>query len=195
MKLIVGLGNPGEEYAQTRHNIGFLCADAIAREHLSNFSFKKDLKSEITKISIGGEEILVMKPHTYMNESGQAVRAVIDFYKIATTDILLIHDDLDISFGNWKFVDNTAESGAGGHHGIESIIELINTRYLARVKLGIANTTIEDARTLENKDHKKGIVGDFVLAPFSNQETQELPRLFNEIISHLSDWLHLSRHV
>ena len=121
MTLIVGLGNPGKEYAQTRHNIGFMVLDAIAAKYS---------KTEISKTSFQGElfksgSLLFLKPSTFMNLSGKSVQAVYNFYKVE--NVIVIHDDLDLAFGALRFKKG---GGSGGHNGIKSIDEYIGANYL-----------------------------------------------------------------
>ena len=103
MKLIVGLGNPEEKYNSARHNIGFVMLDRIAREIGADFSFDKKINGEIASGTIGEEKVILLKPHTYVNKSGEAVSKAKSFYKIEDKDIIIIHDELDIPFGKIKF--------------------------------------------------------------------------------------------
>ena len=120
MKLIVGLGNPGKEYENTRHNVGFIVID----NYTSNLIWSSEKNYMITSSIINGEKILFLKPLTYMNLSGYAVSQVANYYKISPDDILVIHDDLDLPIGEIKLKFN---SSAGGHNGIKSIIEQLGT--------------------------------------------------------------------
>ncbi|MDD2274212.1 MAG: aminoacyl-tRNA hydrolase [Candidatus Pacebacteria bacterium] len=132
MKLIIGLGNYGEKYEKTRHNYGFLVIDEFARQN--NFpEFKLSLFS---LLSINGDVILI-KPQTYMNNSGKAVRAVVDYYKINLEDIIVVHDDADIDLGTIKEAEN---KGPAGHNGIKSIIESLGTKNFKRLRMGINNS-------------------------------------------------------
>lgn len=130
MKLIVGLGNPGKEYSNTRHNIGYIIVD----NYLGKVSWKTKYDSFIYNTEINGEDVIFIKPITYMNLSGLAVKKVVDFYKIPICDILIIQDDLDIPIGSYKIKRN---SSSGGHNGIKSIISELNTEEFARLKIGI----------------------------------------------------------
>src|SRR3989344_8244346 len=100
MKLIIGLGNPGEEYENTRHNVGFEVVDTIARKEDAGFSFEKKLNAEVVKVRFDGKPAVLVKPQTFVNKSGEAVRKLKLFYKVKPDDIVVIHDDLDIEFGN-----------------------------------------------------------------------------------------------
>lgn len=134
MKLIIGLGNVGDKYVFTRHNVGFMVLDRLAARE--NFTFREDkkLKSFIAKVRLNGEEFLLVKPTTFMNLSGEALRAVIDYYKIEIKDILVIYDDLSLDLGRIRFRANGSD---GGHNGIKSIIQHLGGNKFARLKVGI----------------------------------------------------------
>lgn len=134
MKLIVGLGNFENKYLLTRHNIGFMMADFFANSHNQSFRPDKKLKSLITKFKLDGEDIVVIKPLTYMNLSGEAVVAVMNFYKIGVKDIIIIYDDITIDLGKTRFRSSGSD---GGHNGIKSIIQHLGTKTFDRLKLGI----------------------------------------------------------
>lgn len=133
MKLIVGLGNPGREYVHTRHNAGFEVMDAIADAVSADISQKK-FKALIDKVRIGNESVLLMKPQTYMNNSGEAVRAAMDFYHLTPQDLLVIYDDMDMPVGRLRL---RQKGSAGGHNGIKSIIAHIHTQEFDRIRVGI----------------------------------------------------------
>ncbi len=133
MKLIVGLGNPGREYVHTRHNAGFEVMDAIA-DHVSADISQKKFKALIDKVRIGNESVLLMKPQTYMNNSGEAVRAAMDFYHLTPQDLLVIYDDMDMPVGRLRL---RQKGSAGGHNGIKSIIAHIHTQEFDRIRVGI----------------------------------------------------------
>ena len=124
MKLIVGLGNPGKEYEMTRHNSGFCVLDAIAEECRVDITQKK-FKALIANTRISGEAVVLMKPQTFMNLSGEAVRAAMDFYKLSAQDLLVIYDDLDLPVGKIRL---RAQGSAGGQNGMKNIIRHIGTR-------------------------------------------------------------------
>ncbi len=130
MKLIVGLGNIGEKYCFTRHNAGFMVLDKWVLDNNVSFKEDKKLKSFITKI----DNNLLIKPTTYMNLSGEAVRAVIDYYKISKDDILIIYDDISLDLGKIRFRANGSD---GGHNGIKSIIQHLGSKEFDRLKIGI----------------------------------------------------------
>jgi PTH1 family peptidyl-tRNA hydrolase len=134
MKLIVGLGNIGEKYCFTRHNAGFMVVDKLSIE--KGFSFKEDkrLKCFIAKYKHGFEDVMVIKPTTFMNLSGDAVIAVMNYYKIDVSDVLIIYDDLSLELGKIRFRPNGSD---GGHNGIKSVIKSVGTQGVARLKIGI----------------------------------------------------------
>lgn len=133
MKLIIGLGNPGAKYQMTRHNIGFMVVDAL-NQNLGNSGFKSEHKALVNKIHLGSTHILLAKPQTYMNLSGESVRLLMDYYGVSLNDVLIIHDDIDQDFGGIKF---QAKRGHGGHNGIRNIHQVLGTNEYARLKLGV----------------------------------------------------------
>ena len=134
MKLIAGLGNIGNNYAFTRHNAGFMVVDKWAIMQDITFSENKKLKCFIAKFKRGQEDIILIKPTTFMNLSGEAVRAVADYYKISIEDILIVYDDLSLELGKIRFRPNGSD---GGHNGIKSIIKNMGTQQIPRLKIGI----------------------------------------------------------
>lgn len=133
MKLIIGLGNVGAKYTFTRHNVGFMLVDKIAMDNSVTFKENSKLKSLIAKFT-ADEEIMLVKPTTYMNLSGEAMRAVIDYYKISTEDMIIVYDDLSLNLGKIRFRANGSD---GGHNGIKSIIQHLGSKNFARLKIGI----------------------------------------------------------
>lgn len=130
MKLIVGLGNPGEKYKNTRHNVGFMLLDALAYEAGISWAFEKKFNSEISK----HEDILYAKPQTFMNRSGEAVRKIADYYNIAPENIIIVHDDVDLEEGQTRFRQG---SSSAGHHGVDDIIEKLGTQEFWRFRVGV----------------------------------------------------------
>ncbi|MBI5559158.1 MAG: aminoacyl-tRNA hydrolase [Deltaproteobacteria bacterium] len=133
MFLVAGLGNPGDKYHFTRHNIGFLYLDYLAEKLNVNFSPTK-WQADAARAEMGSEQVLLLKPRTFMNLSGNAVASAAVFYKIPPEKIIVVHDDLDMPFGRLKIVVNR---GTGGHNGIRSIISLLGNKDFVRVKVGI----------------------------------------------------------
>lgn len=158
MKLIVGLGNIGEKYVFTRHNVGFMLADSIAINANINFRENSRLKCFMTNLRNGYEDFLIIKPTTFMNLSGEAVRAVMDYYKIPIEDILIVYDDLSLELGKMRFRANGSD---GGHNGIKSIIQHLGTKNIARLKIGIGPQPSIPSEV-------------FVLQNFSKEELEKL---------------------
>ncbi len=156
MYVVVGLGNPGKEYATTRHNIGFIFLDYLAEKYRFTFKGTK-WQAETAKDLSWGYPVLFVKPQTYMNRSGAAVRAIADFYQVDSSKIIVIHDDLDLPLGRTKIMVNR---GAGGHNGIRSLMEHLGTNDFARVRVGIGRP--------DNAER----VSDFVLSRFGQEEAE-----------------------
>ncbi len=154
--LIVGLGNPGKEYQNTRHNFGFMVLDAWAKKQGASFSDTKKFKSQIAEIKNGADRLVCVKPQTFMNLSGEAVRLVADFYKIGVGEIFAIYDDLDLPLGKTRITRN---GSAGGHNGIKSLISCLGTPDFARLKLGIGRPK-----------HAAQSAADYVLQSFTKEE-------------------------
>ena len=134
MKLVAGLGNIGNNYAFTRHNAGFMVVDKLAIMNNLTFAENKKLKCYMTKFKRGENDIIIIKPTTFMNLSGEAVRAVADYYKIPIEDILIVYDDLSLELGKIRFRPNGSD---GGHNGIKSIIKHMGSQQIPRLKIGI----------------------------------------------------------
>ena len=134
MKLIVGLGNIGSKYTFTRHNVGFMLADSIAINEGLTFRENSRLKCLMANLRNGIDDYLIIKPTTFMNLSGEAVRAVMDYYKISVQDILIVYDDLSLELGKIRYRANGSD---GGHNGIKSVIQHLGTKDVARLKIGI----------------------------------------------------------
>lgn len=163
MKLIVGLGNPGSKYDNTRHNVGFMFLDYLANSYQVKFNSKQNY--QLAEINVGGEKVLLLKPQTFMNLSGEAVNAVCKFYKITNHDIIVIYDDLDMDFGRLRVKDN---SSSGGHNGIKNIINHLHTQEFMRIKVGINNEYKRDVKS-------------FVLSKFSKSELTQLDAIFTKV--------------
>ncbi|HGI3382508.1 TPA: aminoacyl-tRNA hydrolase [Streptococcus agalactiae] len=134
VKMIVGLGNPGSKYNDTKHNIGFMAVDRIVKKLDVNFTEDKNFKAEIGSDFINGEKIYFIKPTTFMNNIGIAVKALLTYYNISIKDMIIIYDDLDMEVGKIRF---RQKGSAGGHNGIKSIIAHLGTQEFDRIKVGI----------------------------------------------------------
>ena len=164
MNLITGLGNIGAKYTFTRHNAGFMVVDSLALNNSETFKENSKLKSLITKIRLNGEDTLLVKPTTYMNLSGEAIRAVSDYYKIPVENTPVVYDDLSLDLGKIRF---RASGSDGGHNGIKSIIQHLGTNKFARLKIGIGP--------------QPGIPSEaFVLQNFGNDESDKLKTVINK---------------
>ena len=174
--LLVGLGNPGDEYELTRHNAGFLALDAFveANAEMEPWISKKSLKSEISTGRIGETRVIAIKPTTFMNLSGEAVQAVASFYKIPPDTILVIHDELDVDFGNIRLRQG---GSSAGHNGIKSVTQHIGEGF-GRVRIGIGPK--KPARMPSES---------FVLQDFSDQEQEQLPNMTREVNAVLSEYI------
>lgn len=172
--LIVGLGNIGKEYEGTRHNIGFACIDNFAQQHdFPAWIDKSDLRTHLTKRVIGDTQIILIKPTTLMNVSGQAVMAVQHYFKISNADTVVVHDELDIIFGQ---IRTRVGGGSAGNNGIKSMIQHCGEDF-SRVRIGVRNELAEQMDS-----------ADFVLAKFSKQEQGSLPELYREVSALLSEY-------
>jgi PTH1 family peptidyl-tRNA hydrolase len=161
-RIIVGLGNPGEQYARNRHNVGFMALEALARESGGSWSVR--LLSRISRIEIGRSPVLLAEPLTYMNHSGNAVRALLSAFQREPQDLLLVVDDLNLPFGRIRIRER---GSAGGHHGLESILNVLNTDAIVRVRMGIGEEQIpEDKAGFVLSDfpqHKQAELDDMIL--------------------------------
>lgn len=144
MKLIVGLGNPGKEYKKTRHNAGFMVLDVVAEKNQTTWKKDSAHKSVIAKFDLGNEKVLLAKPQTFMNLSGQAVSLLKQYYKIDPQDILVVQDDLDLPAGTFAF---NQSAGAAGHHGIESIQEHLGKIKISRLRIGVGKPSLLATRS------------------------------------------------
>ncbi|KXT74234.1 Peptidyl-tRNA hydrolase [Streptococcus sp. DD10] len=133
-KLLVGLGNPGDKYFETKHNVGFMLIDQLAKKQNVAFTHDKIFQADLASFFLNGEKIYLVKPTTFMNESGKAVHALLTYYGLDIEDLLIIYDDLDMEVGKIRL---RAKGSAGGHNGIKSIIQHIGTQVFNRVKIGI----------------------------------------------------------
>ena len=169
--LIVGLGNIGVEYINTRHNMGFMVLDAWAQA--SNIVFESGRYGDRATISFKGRKFTLLKPSTYMNLSGKAVRYWMNELKIPVENILIISDDLNIPFGTLRLRKN---GSAGGHNGLTNITEMLGTQEYARIRVGIGN------------DFGRGQQRGFVLGDLSKEEKEQMPDLCKRVIDGVKAW-------
>ena len=135
-KYIVGLGNPGKEYKNNRHNIGFLILEQLTKKYESNFVLKNKLKSRYSEVNINNLTYRLFLPNTYMNKSGEAVKAIVDWYKLDLDQLFIIVDDMDLPIGKIRF---RKKGGSGGHNGLKSIIDNLDTQNFNRIRIGIGS--------------------------------------------------------
>lgn len=171
--LIVGLGNPGRKYANTRHNIGFMVIDELARRYAIT-KFKNERRAAVGDGMISEKRVMLVKPQTYMNRSGQAVRALLDFYKLEPADLLVIHDHLDIPLGTLRI---RSGGGAGGQNGIKDIINHLGTQEFARIRCGIS------------RPPGSMNAADYVLQPFTKDEAITAERVIDRAADAVESWL------
>ncbi len=141
MKLIIGLGNPGEQYAHTWHNLGFDAIQLLQKNYdLPALTFEKKFKANISIGLIGEEKVILAEPQTFMNKSGEAASRLMNFYKLSLKDIVVIHDDIDLPLGTLRIVSG---SSAAGHNGVKSIIEDVDSQEFVRLRLGVRTERID----------------------------------------------------
>ncbi|MFV2005161.1 MAG: aminoacyl-tRNA hydrolase [Gammaproteobacteria bacterium] len=141
LKVIVGLGNPGSKYTETRHNAGFWFIDEVARQYSGIFRVEKKFHSEVAKISIDGKDIWLLKPDTFMNRSGLAVKSLLSFYRITAEQLLVAHDEIDLPPGTAKLKTG---GGHGGHNGLRDIINQLGTKDFHRLRIGVGHPGSKD---------------------------------------------------
>lgn len=164
MKVIVGLGNPGEKYAKNRHNVGFLVLDQLAEVR-----WESKFEAMICKVG----DTLLVKPQTFMNRSGVAVGEIVNFYKVSTDDLIVVHDDLDIRLGEYKI---QKEVGPKVHNGVNSIEECLGRKDFWRVRLGVDNRVGGEFRTSGD---------EYVLSDFTPEETQVIDSVIEKAVKEL----------
>lgn len=174
--LIIGLGNIGKKYDNTRHNIGFACLDHFAKvQDFPAWIEKKDLKSQLTMHTLGDVRVILAKPTTYMNSSGEAAQALQRFYKINNSQTIVVHDEIDIAFG---LIRTRLGGGSAGHNGLNSAIQHINENF-ARIRIGIGPKIPSEIDS-----------ADFVLSKFSKKEQENISGLLAEVSSLLTELIY-----
>ena len=174
MKLIVGLGNPGEKYSQTRHNIGWLFIDYLSEIYGIDVE-KNKCDALVGETKVNGEKIILAKPLTFMNLSGNAVVKLKKWYKVDNKDILIIFDDIDIPFGTFRY----REKGSGGsHNGMKNIVQMLSTEEISRLRIGLGGLK-----------HEKQDMADFVLQKFKKDELKNLEDIFFEASKKIEEFI------
>lgn len=174
--LIIGLGNPGKEYTKTRHNAGFIFADYFRENFRDEFGFsdwelKKKMKSEISVGKFNGKKIILAKPQTFMNLSGVAVTAAKKFYKVKLENIIVVHDEIDLPLGTYRF---SIGSSSAGHKGVQNIIDVLGARNFSRLRIGV-----------DNRVGKKIPTEKYVLGKFTSMELKILMKILEKAVSEL----------
>lgn len=177
MKLIVGLGNPGDRYINTRHNVGFCFLDYYISKRRIDILWKEKFDGLYGVYYLDGEKIIFLKPQTYMNLSGNCVKKYVNYFNISLDDILIISDDLDLFIGNFKLKSN---GSSGGHNGLDNIFNNIGSNFLKRLKVGIS----DDSILVNTKS--------FVLGNFTDEEKKNLLLLFDKLCFVLDDFFIMS---
>lgn len=178
--VIIGLGNPGKEYENTRHNVGFICLDALhdAQSEFEPWQDKKALFCQLSAGTFANTRVILVKPTTFMNDSGRAARAVLDFYKLNLSNTVAVYDELDVNFGQ---IRTRMGGGSAGHNGVKSLIQTLGENF-GRVRVGIGPKTPDAMDS-----------ADFVLAKFNKQEVGELNRLKREVQTILVEYIYNSQ--
>ena len=171
MKLVVGLGNPGRRYETTRHNVGFMVADLLAEKLGGAFS-KQGHQALLAEGRLAGDKVLIIKPQTFMNLSGQAVVSAMNFYKLTVDDLLVVYDDLDLETGRLRL---RANGSPGGHKGMTSIIQLTGSSQISRIKIGIGRPG-------------RIPVSDYVLMPFPDDDWQLVRPAVHAAVDAVAEW-------
>jgi len=182
MKIFIGLGNPEAEYDDTRHNVGFVVVDKIAKESEAEFEFDKKINAEIAKTRFNNKPVILAKPHTFVNKSGEAAKKLKNIYKVKPEEIVVIHDDLDIEFGSFKV---SLGKNSGGHKGVQNVIDNLKTKKFWRVRIGTANRKLVSVRHEKKLADKKEGVKNFVLAKFTPAEQTELKIVIKKALERL----------
>jgi len=167
MKIFVGLGNPGAEYAKTKHNVGFMLADKLAEKLAAQKDWREKFNALVTESFFNGEKILIVKPQTFMNLSGEAVAPIANFYKICAEDLIVAHDDMDLPLGKIRL---RPKGSGGGHHGIESIIQHLGEQNFPRVRIGVG------------RPPQNWTVNHHVLSPFNQDDAEIISKTVAELV-------------
>ena len=181
MKIFVGLGNPGSEYAATKHNVGFMLADKLAEE-LGVSNWRENFRALIADTFVDGEKIFLVKPLTYMNLSGEAVGPIMDYYKLTPDDLIVAHDDMDLTVGVIRL---RPKGSGGGHHGVESIIQHLNgNENFARIRIGVGRPPFNE-QLIPHSDSPYAAmskVNKHVLSPFTEEDSIKIKDAINYLV-------------
>ena len=175
MKLIIGLGNPREKYTNNRHNVGFMVLDKIREEFgFDDFGAKSKLKSYISEGVFDGEKVVLVKPDTFMNKSGEAALAVKTFYKVDLKDLMVVYDDYDLPVGEIRYREN---GSAGTHNGMKSCVEILGTEEVRRLRIGI------------NNGFKVDDLSSYVLGRFSGEDMEKIKPAIQDAVAKIKNTL------
>jgi PTH1 family peptidyl-tRNA hydrolase len=186
IRLIVGLGNPGREYRETRHNAGFWWVDAIAGRKKAHWSKESKFAGWTCKVEEGGHEFWLLKPNTYMNESGRSVAAFLRFFRIEPASMLIVHDELDLAPGIVKLKKG---GGTGGHNGLTDIVEALGTKDFWRLRIGIGHPGHKDL-VADYVLHEARRVEQDAIDPAFERSLDLLPKLATGRLTDAMTWLH-----
>jgi PTH1 family peptidyl-tRNA hydrolase len=173
--LIVGLGNPGKEYAGTRHNAGFLVLEQLGQRWRANWNLEKKFSSRLAKMERNGRKIILAQPQTFMNASGKAVASLSSFFRLPTAQVLIVVDDADLPFGEIRM---RSGGSSGGHHGLESIEQHLGTREFPRLRIGIGR------RATDNRE-----ITNYVLGQFAADERELMGKILTRAGEQIDCWL------
>lgn len=165
--LLLGLGNPGNEYANTRHNAGFLALDAFANVLNESWKTSSQAKAELIETNVNGKKLVLVKPQTFMNRSGISARQAVETYKITAEEMIVLYDDVDLPFGTIRIRKG---GSAGGHNGVKSLFEQLGTQDFWRIRIGIGEKPASYA------------LEDYVLSPFTKGEREALEKINEEVV-------------
>jgi peptidyl-tRNA hydrolase, PTH1 family len=174
-RLIVGLGNPGRQYARTRHNAGFMVLETWSRRERAEWIFEKRFNAHLAWADADASRVLLCRPETFMNASGEAVAAVVAFYRLALDQVLVVVDDADLPLGELRM---RTHGSSGGHHGLESIEQHLGTRQFARLRVGIGR-----------QDPAQREITDYVLARFQPEEAPRLQQVLDRAADQMDCWV------
>lgn len=175
MRLIVGLGNPGKKYSNSRHNVGFMVLDNLAKTARLRFKKSFTMTAKLARMSSEQDNVLLVKPQSYMNNSGHCLKKICRKYKLSWKDILVVYDDVDLDLGRIKF---RAEGSSAGHQGMASVISVLGTDKISRLRVGISKSLSPD-----------GNLADYVLSDFINSERRILAEVIERASNCSLDWI------
>lgn len=174
MKMIVGLGNPGKKYEHTKHNIGFFVIDALARAWNVHFKAMKVFEAEVAEVFVNGEKIILVKPQTFMNDSGRAVRPLMDYYRLTLEELVVLYDDMDLPVGQLRL---RQKGSAGGHNGMKSLFAYLGTQQFNRIRVGVG------------RPFPQQTVVAHVLSDFAKDQQSVVADACQEAAQALSEWV------